>query len=1079
MSRKEEREMKLSEICQRISKLTYKDLQDEFPIEFKDKINTEIEQSVDLSIDSRIEKYNNPKTIDALGKISLKYIIDIFKNTTLKFQNSDTEKIQYFNSKINTLIQGTNYSGVGIDNRINLIKDGANNDVKGHSINLVALFNDFKKYGQFSDFIQKSSIDTAFIENKTFLSHIRYLFSICKSCEDLNKYPLYYKQWQLFALWFFGIARHDYDSFCNHYNSLKNIGEPRLLNFACYYYLLGLKLKSDEEYMLMISESEKEKKIIEELIWADKFPSEPLIEETNPEDQIMSKEIQFKEWLKINMPKSADKYFSYFNTACKISQVSELGNLFLWSEVDWADLESKLREVPDFIDKNSSGHNSLTASIGQYKKFMNMENKDIIIAPIIKYSDYKWFWATITAQEGINNPDIILGVLNLLGEFDNEPHGTKKFKDALVKLETTLNLKPQYLSKDPLELNRNIIESNGQYWKALGLIDNNGQRGYINLTDFGRDVSKGKIDKENFSIRVVQELTLPNEVLTTIYTKDVVAEWKKNDLVINPLDLIIKILLTLYYSFDKKSQAYITKEELADIIIPIAADTPKDINKYCNSLINFRSGNLVISDWPKYYTPSTPAIPSNDLRYIKEFLTFLVNYGFVEILATNIKEERYYITAKARNIFSNSISIEKVDDKSYGSIPDNFEMEYFIERTDAAGLIFSPQLIQRFVASLCTKPFVICSGLSGSGKTKLAQAFVQWICESDKQYKVIPVGADWTNREPLLGYPNGLDPKSYVTPDSGALQLILEASKAENQSKPYFMILDEMNLSHVERYFADFLSIMESKEKLKLYSGEKRYSQYEKEKEFDEEYFIPKEIEWSNNLFIIGTVNIDETTYMFSPKVLDRANVIEFRITPNEIRKFFKEGKVLKMEELFLDKDTSKGGAGQNMGENFFQIAEDKTIIKIPEIEGDNNILNEFFNELQIVGSEFGYRSASEIELLITKLGIKGFVDDEGEPLNNITKIDIAIMQKLLPKLHGSRKKLVGPLEILAGFCLERSINPPKPAEQNKLKSIYQQFISEKRDSANWEIKYPISFEKIERMLKNVIENGFTSYAEA
>ena len=409
---------------------------------------------------------------------------------------------------------------------------------------------------------------------------------------------------------------------------------------------------------------------------------------------------------------------------------------------------------------------------------------------------------------------------------------------------------------------------------------------------------------------------------------------------------------------------------------------------------------------------------------------------------------------------------------------ENFNLNEFINSLKKAGLIFSTQLIQRFVASLCTKPFVICSGLSGSGKTKLAQAFLQWICENEKQYKIIPVGADWTNREPLLGYPNGLDPKSYVTPDSGALQLILEASKEENQKKPYFMILDEMNLSHVERYFADFLSIMESKEKLKLYSGEKRYTQYTKDNEFDEEYFVPYEIEWPKNLFIIGTVNIDETTYMFSPKVLDRANVIEFRITPSEMQSFFTDRKELNMKELFLDKDKSKGGAGQSMGENFFKLAEEKTITKIPEIEGDDNVLNKFFSELQIVGSEFGYRSATEIELLITKLGYNGFVDKQNQSLNNNTKIDIAIMQKLLPKLHGSRKKLVGPLETLAGFCLVR-INGSQPDDQNKTKTLYQQFISEKRESTKWGVKYSISFEKIERMLKNVIENGFTSYAEA
>jgi hypothetical protein len=297
-----------------------------------------------------------------------------------------------------------------------------------------------------------------------------------------------------------------------------------------------------------------------------------------------------------------------------------------------------------------------------------------------------------------------------------------------------------------------------------------------------------------------------------------------------------------------------------------------------------------------------------------------------------------------------------------------------------AGLVFSDQLIQRFVASLFTKPFVICSGLSGSGKTKLAQAFVQWICESDKQYKIIPVGADWTNREPLLGYPNGLEPNSYVVPDSGALQLILEASKEESQNKPYFMILDEMNLSHVERYFADFLSIMESGDSIKLYSGANRID--------SDGNKIEQEIVWPKNLFIIGTVNIDETTYMFSPKVLDRANVIEFRITPNEMNKFFKERKELNMKELFLDKDKSKGGAGQNMAENFFQLAEIKTITKIPEIEGDDNVLNKFFNELQIVGSEFGYRSATEIELLITKLGVNGFIDEQGQSLNNNTIAD-------------------------------------------------------------------------------------------
>ena len=56
---------------------------------------------------------------------------------------------------------------------------------------------------------------------------------------------------------------------------------------------------------------------------------------------------------------------------------------------------------------------------------------------------------------------------------------------------------------------------------------------------------------------------------------------------------------------------------------------------------------------------------------------------------------------------------------------------------------------------------IVFTGLSGSGKTKLAQAYVQWICQEESQYRIIPVGADWTNREPLLGYPNALKPEEF------------------------------------------------------------------------------------------------------------------------------------------------------------------------------------------------------------------------------------------------------------------------------------------------------------------------------
>ncbi|MCQ2259474.1 MAG: AAA family ATPase [Bacteroidaceae bacterium] len=169
-----------------------------------------------------------------------------------------------------------------------------------------------------------------------------------------------------------------------------------------------------------------------------------------------------------------------------------------------------------------------------------------------------------------------------------------------------------------------------------------------------------------------------------------------------------------------------------------------------------------------------------------------------------------------------------------------FDTKVVIDTISATGLIFDPKFVQRYLCSLLTKPFVILSGLTGSGKTQLAMAFPKLICEDKSQYKLIPVGADWTNREQLLGYPNALRPGEYVLPDNGALQLIIEASKPENQNKPYFLVLDEMNMSYVERYFADFLSAMESGEEIPLWTGS------EKSK-------VPATITLPKNLFIIGT----------------------------------------------------------------------------------------------------------------------------------------------------------------------------------------------------------------------------------
>ena len=298
-------------------------------------------------------------------------------------------------------------------------------------------------------------------------------------------------------------------------------------------------------------------------------------------------------------------------------------------------------------------------------------------------------------------------------------------------------------------------------------------------------------------------------------------------------------------------------------------------------------------------------------------------------------------------------------------------------------------------------------------------------------YGLIAVGADWTNREPLFGYPDALAPGEYRLPATGFLQLILQAKN--NPTRPYFLILDEMNLSHVERYFADVLSAMESEKTISLHEDnaypEKNWSS------------VPPEVPLPQNLFIIGTVNVDETTYMFSPKVLDRASVIEFTVSKNEISTFLENpvaidldslaGKGAAYAEIFVESAIKKNVSLEELGQKDGRPV--KAIVK--------EALEALFEELSIVGAEFGYRPAKEISRFIYY-----YAKVSGEEWKVDDALDAAIIQKLLPKLHGSKTKLGPALEKLKNICKD---------------------------------KYPLSLAKIERMEMRLKQNGFTSFAEA
>lgn len=334
-------------------------------------------------------------------------------------------------------------------------------------------------------------------------------------------------------------------------------------------------------------------------------------------------------------------------------------------------------------------------------------------------------------------------------------------------------------------------------------------------------------------------------------------------------------------------------------------------------------------------------------------------------------------------------------------------------------------LFPRYINSLLSKPFVILSGNSGTGKTRIASRFAKYLEKKNDSgitnHLLIPVGADWTDNTKILGYYNPLADNGTGKYEKTDVFKFIELAGA-NPEIPFFLILDEMNLSHVERYFSDFLSKMElldyTKPAEKVYFDITGYGKLE----------LPK------NLFITGTVNIDETTYMFSPKVLDRANVIEFKPDMDDV-----------LNNLFgTSSDDEEKNSDPGVAEGFMQLANEVRSGTIPPevqpiLSDIKTILESFYKELEKCGFEFAYRTVKEIRLY----AIAAYKTAVGEKPTATEIADVQILQKILPKIHGNKKQIGNLLDDLEKLCTEQELKESgKKIQQMKDKLNRFQYAS-------------------------------------
>lgn len=347
--------------------------------------------------------------------------------------------------------------------------------------------------------------------------------------------------------------------------------------------------------------------------------------------------------------------------------------------------------------------------------------------------------------------------------------------------------------------------------------------------------------------------------------------------------------------------------------------------------------------------------------------------------------------------------------------------------------VLKTDFARRYITSLLAKPFVILTGNSGTGKTRISKQFAEYLeWESDegkKNWVIIPVGADWTDNTKILGYYNPLaEDGNGKYEKTKIVELIEEANR--HKEIPYFVILDEMNLSHVERYFSDFLSHMETPDT-----------------PFELEGYT-RRLDYPENMFVVGTVNIDETTDMFSPKVLDRANVIEFKPQKEDVFKVFSAagtvGKMVPVNDgsaqafLKLAKEirTGKFAVDEDLTHYYTDVDGDFTGSNLDYVEG---VFSDIYEIVQKYDFEFAFRTVKEIRNYIA--AAYELLEKTEFNLNQI--IDEQLLQKILPKIHGNKKEIGQMLEELTGLCDKYSlVLSKKKIEQMKGKLAKVQYAS-------------------------------------
>lgn len=364
----------------------------------------------------------------------------------------------------------------------------------------------------------------------------------------------------------------------------------------------------------------------------------------------------------------------------------------------------------------------------------------------------------------------------------------------------------------------------------------------------------------------------------------------------------------------------------------------------------------------------------------------------------------------------------------------------------ARGFSYEDGLVENFYLSLKSKPFVLLAGTSGTGKTRLVKLFAEAVganC-SNGRYKMVAVRPDWSDSSDLFGH---VDLRGNFIP--GAIIDFVKQAELD-KAHPYFLCLDEMNLARVEYYLSDFLSVIETREfnsKREIISDPLVSANYYG----DDTNAVNKygTLTLPGNLYIIGTVNMDETTFPFSKKVLDRANTIEFSyvdLMPRAQSSESDASDALDLPNTFLKTEYLL----------LSQCGDEADTVEIycSQLRDLNRILLS-------ANAHVGYRVRDEIVFYMLN-------NKKAKLLADNVAMDNEITQKILPRIQGSGASVKNMLCELFKHCA---------SDYEGIQTESDDIVAKmERAIQRSDCRYPRSAAKITFMVRRYEEDGFTSY---